>query len=205
MPTNLVTSNVTSNSAELAWQNPGPSVTQFNVRLRNMTTGFYYTTGNVPSTTISITVGANSSTTYRWWVRSWCGSTRSSYAGYLTFNTPSPRIDDSGYSDGTYNEPLFEDPEAFGEETNIVLEMDQVNLYPNPASSVSTLSYYSARDAKFLVSITDLTGKVIFQETLEAAEGFNLVDLDLYGLSKGVYMVRLSGDSQNVNKRLSVQ
>jgi hypothetical protein len=171
-----------------------------------MNTGYVYITGTVPNTTTSLSVGANSSTNYRWWVRSWCGSTQNSaYAGYLAFTTPSLRIDDTQYSDNSGNEPLFPSDETDEDGPVVKLEMNEVNLYPNPTATATTLSFYTPLDSKFVLTIADLSGKVIYMQTVDAATGFNLVDLDVAALSKGVYMVRLSGDSQSVNKRLSVQ
>ncbi|HEX5002502.1 MAG TPA: T9SS type A sorting domain-containing protein [Bacteroidia bacterium] len=200
-PYGLITTNVLRNSATLAWTNPNTGQTDFSVKLRNMTTGQYYYTGNVPSTTTAMTVGANSSTTYRWWVRSFCGSLRSAYAGFLTYTTPAVRVDGTAVT----TEPLYYSDPNDDDGPFIKLEFDETSLYPNPASTSSTLSFYTASDAAYTVTLSDISGKVVYTREIHALQGFNLIDLDLSTLSKGVYMVRLSGDSLNVNKRLSVQ
>lgn len=208
-PTGLITSNVTANSATLTWNYPNTGQTQYNVKMKNMNTGYVYITGKVPYTTTQISVGAASSTSYRWWVRSWCGTTVSSlYAGYKAFNTPAVRINmEAGeeQSQEGLTEMFLESEEESDPAKTFVLNENEVQLFPNPASQAVTLSFSINQNEKMVVTMMEINGKIISSETIEAMEGFNIHDMDLSNLPKGMYMVQLTGNGKSTTKRLAVQ
>ncbi|UPQ79839.1 fibronectin type III domain-containing protein [Flavobacterium azooxidireducens] len=90
-PTNLAVSNITSNSSQITWTPPAPAPSS----------GYeiYFVTNNVApsanttptftstSAGINITNGLTPGTTYYYWVRSNCGSTKSSWVSGGNFNT----------------------------------------------------------------------------------------------------------------------
>ncbi len=204
MPYGLATMNVTSNSATVKWTNPNTGQTHFQVKLKNMSTNYVYVTGTVPSTTTTITVGANANTTYRWWVRSWCGSTKSAYAGYLTYSTlPVRPYNDGGSIDVSGFEPLFLDDET--EEQLVYLNENEVTLYPNPTSTHSTISFHTTIQTGYTIQIMDIGGKILKTEVVDAVEGFNLYTVDVSNFQRGLYLVKLTGGNTTVTKRLAVQ
>lgn len=202
-PYGLSTLGVTSNSATISWMNPFTGQTNFQVKLKNMNTGYIYVTGQVSYTATTITVGANSGTSYRWWVRSWCGSVKSTYAGYLTFTTPLPRTQTANAMDEDYFEPLYPDTE--GESLYMDKITAQFGVYPNPAINEVMISYQSASDKPVMVTITDVHGKVILTRELTTAEGLNLHSIETTSYLRGVYMVQITGESIREIKRLVLQ
>jgi hypothetical protein len=202
-PYGLVTTNVNSNSATVSWTNPNSGQTQFQVKLKNMTTNYLYITGKVPATTTTITVGAASSSNYRWWVRSWCGTSKSAYAGYLTFNTPAPRTDEPELNEELT--PLVELFDEFADESVIDLDKEGMQLYPNPASTSASITFKSAIKEDYSVQVLDFNGKVLINEIINAGEGYNIYEINTSHLAKGIYMVHLKGTSFNEVKRLAVQ
>lgn len=205
-PYGLYTNSVSSSSASIGWTNPNSGQTAFNVKLKNMNTNYVYITGQVPSTTTSISVGVASSTSYRWWVRSWCGATtKSTYAGFLAFVTPAPRTDEPvGVEELT---PMYYTDEEFETEGEILipLDADGIQVFPNPASSVVSLSFKSEIDEQLTLQVMDMNGKVMLQEKYEAFEGYNIREFNVDHLPKGIYFVNLVGNSRNDVKRLAVQ
>jgi hypothetical protein len=207
MPTGLVTVGVFSNSANIKWNNPGTGQTGFQVQLRNMTTGYQYLTGTVPATTISIGVGANSSTTYRWWVRSWCGSTTSAFAGYLTFTTPAARVTSLNPLDEDFFEPLYLDADEV-QQSSTPLDFsspDKIQLYPNPAINETTVMLWSDNEEKMELSLIDFNGRVIFNEQFNPVNGINLRSINTETFRRGVYIVRITGKGKTDIKQLVLQ
>ena len=206
-PVGLMTNNVGSNSATVSWSNPNSGQTEFQVKLKNMNTGFVYVAGKVPSTTTTLTVGANSSTNYRWWVRSWCGGNKSAYAGYLSFTTPSVRIEDPDETNPSELTPLFLSDEEGELQGSMVINLDesQIQLYPNPASSEASLSFHTPVDQKYTISILELNGKLINMEVIDAKEGYNIYSINTSLLAKGIYMVQINCGDTNSFKKLIVQ
>lgn len=202
-PYGLSTLGVTSNSATISWMNPGTGQTQFQVKLKNMSNNYIYITGQVPYTTTTITVGANSGTTYHWWVRSWCGSVKSTYAGYLTYTTPLPRVQSTSTMNEDYFEPLYPDPEeeVKAPETSI----RQFGVYPNPAMNEVMITYEATSDRPVALTLTDVHGRVVMTRELSTAEGFNLHALETSSFLRGVYMLQIKGEGTCDIKRLVLQ
>lgn len=72
-----------------------------------------------------------------------------------------------------------------------------VNLYPNPADEELNVSFQTTNNEKMTIVLTDLTGKIIQTNIIQANEGENLVMLNTSDFAKGVYFVNLiSGTSR---------
>ena len=71
------------------------------------------------------------------------------------------------------------------------LQMNGVNLYPNPADEEVTLSFSSINTQAITVAIQDVFGKTIQSHNILAKNGSNLVFLDTQKLAAGTYFVSL--------------
>jgi hypothetical protein len=72
-----------------------------------------------------------------------------------------------------------------------------VNLYPNPADEELNVSFQAINNEKMTIVLTDLTGKIIQTNIIQANEGENLVMLNTSDFAKGVFFVNLiSGTSR---------
>lgn len=82
----------------------------------------------------------------------------------------------------------------------------EINLYPNPASGLTTLYFVNEQNTKATIDITDLSGRVLSTRVAdELKTGENRIDLNLANLSKGIYFVRISGTTGNSVRKLIVQ
>jgi PKD repeat protein len=81
-----------------------------------------------------------------------------------------------------------------------------LNIYPNPTSSSSTLEFNSPVDGKAVVSVFDVTGRVVEEATFNAPAG----DMTKYQVNRnstlrsGVYFINLDLNGQKVTKKLIV-
>jgi hypothetical protein len=69
---------------------------------------------------------------------------------------------------------------------------NEISIYPNPADNVITVSvkaFTSAMD----VSVYDILGQLQLKQTLYK----NKQDIDISGLSKGIYMVKVLGGNNS--------
>ena len=66
-----------------------------------------------------------------------------------------------------------------------------ISVYPNPASEEVTITFESTNAGDYNISMTDVFGRVVKEETIKATVGNNNQKLQLAGLAKGVYMVTL--------------
>lgn len=190
-PFNLQTVNVATTYAELSWSAPNTNETGFNVKLKNMNTGYVYITGIVPNTTTAMGVGVVSNSDYRWWVRSHCGIDQSVYAGYLTFDTYNQQRNSTGHGDDI---PVLVPLELLEDgSTEIDLDKNSFLIHPNPTSDISMISFRSDTETRLDLTILDAAGKVVHSDQISSVAGLNLQEIDVSGLSPGIYLVRVLG------------
>jgi len=74
-----------------------------------------------------------------------------------------------------------------------------LSIYPNPFSDGLLVNFESETDAAALIQVTDLMGKVFYEQQVSSVSGKNLHQLELsQDLSKGVYMLSLKIGNQPV-------
>jgi beta-glucanase (GH16 family) len=78
-------------------------------------------------------------------------------------------------------------------------EITEFKMYPNPASDYIQLSLPGKLDNK-IITINDLTGKIVFQNKLDAAIQESLIDISQ--LPRGIYILSLNSDQKNWTKKL---
>ena len=74
---------------------------------------------------------------------------------------------------------------------SVMADALQAAVFPNPSKGQITLQYNSPEKTDYLMKVTDLTGRVIYSETLKGTEGMNQHDLDLGNLAKGMYKLSI--------------
>lgn len=73
-----------------------------------------------------------------------------------------------------------------------------VNIYPNPAKDVLHISNSSVKNIQ--AQLMDITGKLIAEKEVLTNETF-----DLMGLSKGLYLVKLSSGNETTVQKIAVE
>ena len=77
--------------------------------------------------------------------------------------------------------------------------------YPNPAHDQVNVSFVSDKSQTLEISLTDVTGRIVLSQPLEAVEGKNLTELNTAGLSRGMYFLRLSGTDFSEQLRIMIE
>jgi hypothetical protein len=77
------------------------------------------------------------------------------------------------------------------------------SIYPNPAMNKVSISLGGvAAGETVLVSIMDMTGKVVMTANQMAADGNSALDMNVENLKKGNYIVNVSSQNSNYNTKL---
>ncbi len=85
-------------------------------------------------------------------------------------------------------------------------EVSYFNLYPNPSNGNFTLGFSSKKEAEGKIVITDLMGKVVYARDQNVKNGLNRLNLNITGLSRGIYLVSLSiEDNKALVKKLVIE
>jgi len=75
----------------------------------------------------------------------------------------------------------------------------QVKLFPNPSSGNFTVSIFNSQAKDYSISLTDVTGKVIFTNTYNGSQTQQMIETN--GLAKSIYFVSIRcGDTNKVEK-----
>lgn len=84
-------------------------------------------------------------------------------------------------------------------EVTQALNVDQelVQILPNPMTELSTIQFYSEKGTNLEFTIFDMTGKVVYRETISSAEGLNTVPVTNQNLKGGIYIYSLNGDNSS--------
>lgn len=80
-----------------------------------------------------------------------------------------------------------------------------IKMYPNPASSSVNVEFNSDKNETVKLIITDLSGKVVMQQSLNVTVGNNTLQADISQLAKGIYMAQLSGNNLMSPQKLIVE
>ena len=86
---------------------------------------------------------------------------------------------------------------------DVILPDQLISIQPNPASTVVNVINYDTKAINLQIDIRDITGKLVFQQTLTQYQ--TITQLDISSLQAGTYIVSISHNTKLVyNEKLSV-
>ncbi len=71
-------------------------------------------------------------------------------------------------------------------------------IYPNPVDDILNTSFVLEKQSDVLITLTDITGKSILSKSLKANAGNNMQQLNVSGLSNGIYLVNYQINGQKI-------
>lgn len=83
--------------------------------------------------------------------------------------------------------------------------VEELTVYPNPATDHLTVEFSLANAEQVTARIVDLTGKVLRQNTIEGVDGSNQIQLELNGISKGLYLLEINTPEGKSVRKVTVQ
>jgi hypothetical protein len=70
--------------------------------------------------------------------------------------------------------------------------VSSVNMFPNPMTANSTLSFVSQKSGPYTIKVSDISGKLVSSFGIEAQYGINAVDIERKDLATGVYLLAIT-------------
>jgi hypothetical protein len=182
VPTGLFTNQLTTTDAKVNWTAVS-SATSYTVQRRAVGSATWLTTTSTVN--YKYLGGFTACTNYEWRVKATCPSGTSAYTAVNNFTTTgcgaSPMIDNN-----TPTNMSKADAET----------LTQLRLQPNPARDYAELLYDTDIATNIILTISDVTGKTISQETRNLTEGENRLTLNLSNLQGGYYLVTITNPTQ---------
>ncbi len=108
----------------------------------------------------------------------------------------------------TNNDYLWVDNLAFtGTVTGLkTLEsvLSNVNVFPNPSADIINITLKVKSEQKVSLELVDLTGKVLLSKDLGLVQGESKQTLNINGISKGIYFVKVVSDKGTETKKIII-
>jgi sulfate adenylyltransferase subunit 1 (EFTu-like GTPase family) len=83
--------------------------------------------------------------------------------------------------------------------------LSNVEVYPNPSKGLLSVNFNSISADNYLLTVSDLSGRVLRMIPVSAVEGENKVNLELTDVSTGVYVLTLKGNSDVSQTRIVIE
>jgi hypothetical protein len=81
----------------------------------------------------------------------------------------------------------------------------ELTLMPNPANGFVNLISNSNSEEFATISICDLSGKIVKNDTYNFRKGSNITKVDISDISEGIYLVKVVSDSNTEILKLNVK
>ncbi len=88
----------------------------------------------------------------------------------------------------------IDDLSFFGNASGVesIDELINSNVYPNPAINLITVDFNLYAPSNYKIVLTDINGKIIFENNQEAVSGKNSIEIDTKDISNGIYFYQLT-------------
>lgn len=80
--------------------------------------------------------------------------------------------------------------------------VQNIQVYPNPTKNKINISFGSLQCKKAIIELSDLSGRLIYSDTYHNR---SCVTIDLTGNLKGIYILNMSIDGEQLSKKISVE
>ena len=82
---------------------------------------------------------------------------------------------------------------------------DGISVSPNPAEDVVTLNFMAPESAEANITVSNMLSIPVYQKTLNANEGLNIMELDLTNLPSGMHIVAVKFLNETLTKKIFVK
>ncbi|MCB0662883.1 MAG: T9SS type A sorting domain-containing protein, partial [Saprospiraceae bacterium] len=82
-----------------------------------------------------------------------------------------------------------------------IVEQSSIILYPNPVLNDLNVSWNSVETGQIMIRVTDLNGKMVYNQDFIIREGENQLKLDVSTISSGLYFLNLTDGKSTVSSK----
>ena len=182
VPTGLFTNQLTTTDAKVNWTAVS-GATSYTIQRRAASSATWLSTTSTVN--YKYLGGFTACTNYQWRVRATCPSGTSAYTAIQTFTTTGCAIN-ANLADATLG----------SNKNSTDLQANTFIIQPNPARNYAQVLYNANTSGNITLTITDLTGKTLSQQTTTTTEGENTISLNLNNLQAGYYLVMINNPTQ---------
>ena len=99
-------------------------------------------------------------------------------------------------------------PCDFNKNSDPIVELSEsshFNLFPNPATKQVTVEFESETENSYIIEIDDMMGRKLDSYHGKSIPGDNMSEIDLAGIQRGIYLVKLVHDGKQEVRKLAVE
>lgn len=85
------------------------------------------------------------------------------------------------------------------------LSLGALEVYPNPTTGVAQIKYQSAVNGNFSLKVTDVTGRVLYDNQVAAFSGYFDEAVDLTGQAAGIYFLQILHEGETRTEKIILQ
>ncbi|MBN2863370.1 MAG: T9SS type A sorting domain-containing protein, partial [Bacteroidales bacterium] len=79
-----------------------------------------------------------------------------------------------------------------------------LKIYPNPARNKMIVEFDNPRNERLKIRLININGQIVAEKSI-VSQGKVETDIDLSGLSPGLYTLKISGDRLNATRKLIIK
>ncbi len=80
-----------------------------------------------------------------------------------------------------------------------------IDLFPNPSGGLTRVRFHSISIESYNLIVSDVNGKMVYNQSANSVAGENEMNLNLEFLSKGVYLVQVVTPTMHLHKKIVFQ
>ncbi len=93
---------------------------------------------------------------------------------------------------------------AYPTSVNNILKEEDFNVFPNPSNDYLNLDFTLQAASDVMVSMTDLTGKTVYTNSLKNLNGSQGLVINTSSMTDGMYMLSVKTSGGNITRKVSV-
>jgi photosystem II stability/assembly factor-like uncharacterized protein len=106
------------------------------------------------------------------------------------------------YGRGIWRSPMVNKTAPYVGVEDHVAEISSLNIYPNPNNGLFKISFTAGQPGNYKIEVINESGQIILTENQNDFSGNFSKEINITNLSKGIYLVKVSGNQKEVTKKL---
>jgi len=120
----------------------------------------------------------------------------------ITISAGSASVSNASFIEHTVSKTITPVDEAVN---NVKSTVASIVAYPNPTSGKLNILWNTGTNETGNVSITDITGREVYKSTIQMTAGSGISQVDLSGLTNGLYLISVKSASITYNNKIELQ
>jgi endonuclease I len=82
---------------------------------------------------------------------------------------------------------------------------DMMMIAPNPSNGTFVLTYVTEKSQTLNIRLVDVVGRIVYAGQAKVSNGYNPIDMNIPGLSKGIYTIELTTETGRKTEKLVIE